>query len=491
MRASNPFLALSLARRMMLGTAAIGLALALFLSGLHILDSYRDQNAELEQHVAEIAKSNLPPLREALWLGDTVLVQAHLNGLRNIEGLVMVQVERDGKPPLSAGRPPAPGNRPLERLIPIRTTFMDREVALGSLRLVFDLERSFDRFRAEALAIFVAQVIQVALIAGSVLVLFQRLAGRRLRDMAGFLSSAQAGRGRLPAGEGRTNDELELLARSFNALMDQQDRHLKELVEAGERLEERVAERTRELSAEVAEHERTRKVLERSNTDLEQFAYAASHDLREPLRTINSYLGLLEHRLGDKLDETNREFMEFARDGARRMDVLVHDLLEFSRIGRQPDSKERLDLGEAMQEALANLSVAIRKAGALVTIADPLPPVFGNRSELVRLFQNLIGNAVKYAAKGRTPEVTVRTRRDGDSWLFEVVDNGIGIAPQYLEKVFGIFQRLHGQGEYEGTGIGLASCRRIVENHGGRIWAESVPGEGSTFRFTLPALTEG
>jgi PAS domain S-box-containing protein len=226
--------------------------------------------------------------------------------------------------------------------------------------------------------------------------------------------------------------------------------------------------------------------LARSNAELEQFAYVSSHDLREPLRTISSYVTLLERRYGDRLDDDAREFIAYAKDGARRMDQLILDLLEFSRIGRHSGPPSPVDLGAAVAQACTNLRGAIEASGATVTVSPDLPVVVGNHGELVRLFQNLIGNAVKYRKPSLPPAVRIEWRRDGREWIVSVVDNGIGIAPEYFDRIFRIFQRLHTRDEYEGTGIGLAICKKIMEHHGGRIWVEPVD-DGCTVSVALPA----
>jgi PAS domain S-box-containing protein len=228
--------------------------------------------------------------------------------------------------------------------------------------------------------------------------------------------------------------------------------------------------------------------LTRSNADLEQFAYAASHDLREPLRQIISYLQLLKRRYGSSLGEDADTFINYAVDGARRLDGLILDLLDYSRIGRVNAKQETLSFKEPLDEALANLELIIKESGAEITLPETLPFVFGSRSELTRLMQNLIGNALKYRSPDRKPVIKLSIRRDGGEWRFAVTDNGIGIAPEFHERIFRIFQRLHLRGEYEGTGIGLAMCKKIVEGHGGGIWVESTPGEGCCFCFSLPAI---
>jgi PAS domain S-box-containing protein len=231
--------------------------------------------------------------------------------------------------------------------------------------------------------------------------------------------------------------------------------------------------------------------LERSNHDLEQFAYIASHDLKEPLRMVSSYVGLLERRYKDSLDDDAREFIRFAVDGARRMKLLIEDLLVFSRVGTKGKELVETDSKEAAEYALLNLEVAIAEASAIIKMdPDTFPLVMGDSGQLTQLFQNLVGNAIKFSQSGQTPEVTLSVKKhsvDGRYWKFQVSDNGIGIDAAHTERIFEIFQRLHLRAEYAGTGIGLAVARKIVERHQGTIWVESKVGEGATFCFTLLA----
>ncbi|HSV28413.1 MAG TPA: ATP-binding protein, partial [Candidatus Omnitrophota bacterium] len=241
---------------------------------------------------------------------------------------------------------------------------------------------------------------------------------------------------------------------------------------------------TERRRAEAALAEKTAS-LEASNAELEQFAYVASHDLREPLRMVNSFVTLLARRFADKLDDEGREYIGFAQEGAVRMDRLILDLLEYSRVGRLDRPFAPLPLARAAEVAVKALGVAADEAGATIEIAPDLPEVLGNEEELVRLYQNLVGNALKYRHLDRPAKVSLGAEWRGGELMCWVADNGIGIAPQYYERVFRIFQRLHGRDRYDGTGIGLAICKKIVERHGGRIWVESVPDQGSTFFFTL------
>lgn len=225
--------------------------------------------------------------------------------------------------------------------------------------------------------------------------------------------------------------------------------------------------------------------LARSNTDLEQFANVISHDLREPLREIAGFLDLLQKKLGQDLDEKSLQYISFVTEGSQRMQAMVKDLLDFGRLGREEAKRTTVDLAEPLNHALRTLRVGIEQSGGKVT-HDPLPTVLGNSSQLARLFQNLIGNAIKFRREA-PPEIHIGASRSKEGWLISVRDNGIGIDMRFADRVFQVFQRLHTRKQYEGTGIGLAICRRIVEQHGGRIWLKSEAGKGTAFFFTLPA----
>jgi signal transduction histidine kinase len=253
---------------------------------------------------------------------------------------------------------------------------------------------------------------------------------------------------------------------------------------ARDELEQRVKERTFELVITNEQLHQKTEELARSNRELEQFAYVASHDLQEPLRMVTNFVQLLAKRYQGKLDSNADDFINFAVDGTTRMYTLINDLLAYSRVGTRAKPFEPTNCEVILQEALDNLKVTMEESGAIVT-HDSLPTIMADSSQLVQLFQNLIGNAIKFRGN-EPPRVHISASRNGNEWTFSVKDNGIGIAPEYSERIFVIFQRLHSRQEYDGTGIGLAICKKIVERHGGRIWVESEPEKGATFYFTLP-----
>jgi PAS domain S-box-containing protein len=224
--------------------------------------------------------------------------------------------------------------------------------------------------------------------------------------------------------------------------------------------------------------------LARSNAELQKFAYVASHDLQEPLRMITSYLELLERRYKGQLDDKADQFIAYAVDGAARMQALINDLLNYSRVGTRGQNFQPVDCTVALDNALRNLQIAITDNDATITY-DSLPQVNADATQLTQLFQNLIGNAIKFRSEDPL-RIQISTKLTDGNWLFSVRDNGIGIEAQYAERIFVIFQRLHSRMEYPGTGMGLAICKKIVERHGGTLWVESKPNEGSIFYFTLP-----
>ncbi len=249
------------------------------------------------------------------------------------------------------------------------------------------------------------------------------------------------------------------------------------LTQLNQELEDRVQERTLKLK-------QANDNLCRSNQELEQFAYVASHDLQEPLRAVNSYAQLFARKYQGHIDAKADKYLNYIMEGATRMQQLINDLLEFSRVGTRGKELSPTDCEVVLSKVLANLKVAIAESNAVVT-HDPLPTVLGDGTQLIQLLQNLISNAIKFRRE-EPPQVHIKAVQSPKEWVFEVRDNGIGMESEYFERIFTIFQRLHSKSEYPGTGIGLAVCKKILERHGGRIWVESQLGEGTTFYFTIP-----
>ena len=322
------------------------------------------------------------------------------------------------------------------------------------------------------LAVVVLTVAAVAVGIGTWRTLRRRVL-EPLADLAAKAESVSAGELDLPV---RTDGpgEIASLAHAVDAMrvelvarMASETRSRAEIAEAHEQVVEQAEE------------------LRRSNRDLEQFAYVASHDLQEPLRKVASFTQLLQKRYGGELDERADQYIEFAVDGAKRMQRLIQDLLGFSRVGRSTGDDVEVDLAEACATAVATLDAAVEESGATVEVGE-LPVVLGQQTLLVQLFQNLVGNAVKFRHPDRAPHVSVGAVRRDQGWELWCTDNGIGIDQQYADRVFVIFQRLHAKDAYEGTGIGLALCKKIVEFHGGEIWLDTEVAEGTTVRRTLP-----
>jgi signal transduction histidine kinase len=342
------------------------------------------------------------------------------------------------------------------------------------------------------LALNLAIIAGVVAVSAGLALLISRRISHPVRDLR--QAAMAVGRGDLDGQvDVRGVAELVELGEAFNrmaaglkAAREDREKAQAALEEVNAHLEQRTAEletSNRQLQEEIAERKRVAEDLARSNKDLEQFAYVASHDLQEPLRIVSGYLQLIERRYKGKLAAEADEFITFAVDGAARMQSLIEDLLAYSRVGTQGRRFAPTDCEKVFERAVGNLGRAVADSGATVT-HDPLPTVLADVTQLVQVFQNLIGNAIKFRG-AEPPRIHVAARSQDGQWLFSVQDNGMGVEPQYAQRIFVLFQRLHPRDKYPGTGIGLSVCQRIIERHGGRIWVESKPGEGSTFHFTL------
>lgn len=362
----------------------------------------------------------------------------------------------------------------------------ESDLAAAAEEIVADLELAADRERS-ALAAETAGTVEalnltlwLQISIGGLALMIGAIAAAALgvsvmRPLASLRASARA----ITAGNLKVRadisgpEEVTSLAQDFNKMTET-------LIGRNRALERSIAERKHAEEA-LARHARE---LARSNAELEQFAYVASHDLQEPLRMVTSYLQLLQRRYGDRLDSEADEFIDYAVDGATRMQTLIRDLLAYSRVGTKGKPLQSTDCQAVFDRAVADLHAAIAESGAVVT-GDGLPTVVADGTQLEQLLQNLLANAIKFRSD-KSPEVRVGAEYIDGQWRFHVRDNGLGIDPEYANRIFVIFQRLHSRREYPGTGIGLAICKKIVERHGGRIWVESEPGKGSTFYFTIP-----
>ncbi|WUT00634.1 CHASE3 domain-containing protein [Streptomyces sp. NBC_00708] len=379
---------------------------------------------------------------------------------------LIADVRRDG-----------PGTRSSGRTAESKAAFDKLRQLYGTQQAHLDAAR--DRARAQLDdarhtrdRVLIALLIVFAVCVVSLSVLLQRTVGRPLNALAEASRRVRSSSFRRQRIEVRGPSDVRAVAA---AVEDMRGKLVAELDAAKER-EDVLAQQTVELR--------------RSNSELEQFAYVASHDLQEPLRKVASFCQLLEKRYGNELDGRGKQYIDFAVDGAKRMQVLINDLLTFSRVGRVHDSWTPVELDRALDRALANLGMVIEESGTTVVRETPLPSVTGDPTTLAMIWQNLIGNAVKFRRPDEPCVITVGCEREGDDWHFTVADNGIGIAPEFAEKVFVIFQRLHARDEYDGTGIGLALCRKIIEFHGGRIWLDPDSREGARVHFSLPADPE-
>lgn len=248
------------------------------------------------------------------------------------------------------------------------------------------------------------------------------------------------------------------------------------------------AQLSQKLSDERNNLQKALNKLEAKSADMEQFAYFASHDLREPLRMVTAFMQQLKTKYSHQLDEKANTYIHFATDGARRMEQLIDDLLQYSRTGRSIHERELVPVNDVITEVMILLRSAIQESGAQMSI-EPMPVTHASKTELRLLFQNLISNAIKYQLPGQVPQIHISARQDGPNWLFSVTDNGIGIAAENQDRIFQLFQRLQSRQQYPGSGIGLAICKKIIDMMHGRIWVESVEGEGACFKFTIPAET--
>jgi signal transduction histidine kinase len=400
------------------------------------------------------------PAASAAELKQT-LSQAHDWRIRYAEPTIK-QIQASGKPVVS---PDILAGKAEFDALRVKLGVFESDVSGTRAQALVSLDDASDQLHAALFGIAIGLVLVVA---GLALVL-RATAIRPVRQLASEVRRVADGDFEHQVGQ-RGPREIVGLAADVNAMRLRILEQLSAVREANEALAGHAAE------------------LQRSNAELEQFAYVASHDLQEPLRKVTSFCQLLQRRYGGQLDEKADQYIEFAVDGAKRMQVLINDLLAFSRAGRSAEALGPVAADAALAAATANLSTQITEAGAVIE-AGPLPTVRGQLTLLTVVFQNLLGNALKFRGE-QPPRIEVTAERDGAFWLFSLTDNGIGIEPQYADRVFLIFQRLHERAAYPGTGIGLAMCRKIIDYLGGRIWLDTGVSQGARFRFTVPALED-
>ncbi|MGM9381016.1 sensor histidine kinase [Streptomyces antibioticus] len=402
--------------------------------------------------------------------------KARLADLKAVQDAVDRWQERIARP-IAAAPPGTPSPLAVERAAEGKSTFDDVRAALSEQqeRLRADRVRAQDDLMSVTAlrnGVFGAIAVLIVVLTAFVFEGLRRGINRPLEQLAAdarVITDGDFGHPISPTGPA----DLRRLSGQIDSMRRRLVRELAFTEEARQRLDAQAAE------------------LQRSNAELEQFAYVASHDLQEPLRKVSSFTQLLQRRYGGQLDARADQYIEFAVDGANRMQTLINDLLDFSRVGRMHNTHQSVDLEKVFERTLSALSIGIEEAGATIT-HDPLPTLVADPTQMGMLWQNLIGNAVKFRRPDRAPVIHVTAERDGELWRFSVTDNGIGIAPEYADKVFVIFQRLHTKDSFTGSGIGLAMCKKIVEFHGGTIAVDTDHREGTRIGFTLaPEPPEG
>jgi signal transduction histidine kinase len=407
----------------------------------------------------------------------------------------------DGLPDSARALPPGIGARfEPDRLLVRIPILGENGSRVGTLALLSDLEeesRRLERYAGIVAVVLLLSVGLVYLITWRV----QRLVSDPILSLAGTAEKISRSSDFSVRAASGNSDEVGTLIDAFNAMLGQIQRRDVALQQARDELEHRVRERTEELGRKVAELESTEAELRRlaarlevSNRELQDFASVASHDLQEPLRKIQAFGSRLVSRLGDRLDPESGDYLARMQSATARMQTLIDDLLALSRISTMPRAVSATRLDDVVRDVLTDLETRIEATGAEVSLS-PLPTIQADATHMRQLFQNLLGNALKFVRPGVPPRIRVAAERAGNgcgsrAWCISVQDNGIGFDEKYLDRIFTVFQRLQGRAAYEGTGIGLAICRRIVERHGGSITARSTPGEGSTFFVTLPARSQ-
>lgn len=478
-----------------MGTTGVALLLA---CASFFIYEYIAVPRNVAQNLSSLASVTGNNVAAAILFNDEIAARETLNAFRATPNVVRgVVCRKDGKLFAKYERPDSSHSslvcaeqldryRVVDGQVELSQAILLRGERVGTVTLSGDLGEMRDRLWNYGKIVLLVMVLSFG-VAYVIARRLQYVVSAPLLDLAALAKQVSLDQNYSVRAQESSRDEIGYLVEGFNNMLSQIERRDRALKATQAELESRVVDLQREIvERQRAEDGLAKQTLElqRSNTELEQFAYVASHDLQEPLRMVSSYTQLLAKRYRAKLDADALEFIDFAVDGVKRMQTLIKDLLEFSRVGTRGKEFAPVNSGGVVQAALGNLSAALKERGAQVTVA-PLPIVLADERQLVQLFQNLIGNAIKYC-NAATPMVHLSCDVADGQCQFSIKDNGIGIAPEFAERIFILFQRLHGKDEYEGTGIGLAICKKIVERHGGKIWVDSTPGQGSTFKFILP-----
>ena len=461
--------------------------ITLISTGTQLYLNYRSDVTAIEQRLDEVEGSSLSSIAASLWHVDAEQLRLQLEGIRRLPDMQALEVREttQTRNPLVifVGQPRA--RMAITRHISVIYNDRGTPRAIGSLRMEASLSGVYGRLVEMTVVILVTQGIKTFLVSLFTLFIVHRLVTRHLIAVAENVGSsdiaAPGTRLRLDRPPQDPSDELDRVVDAVNTSRERLESAYDELRRANVQLEADIAERRRndiELHAALQR-------LTQSNQELERFAYVASHDLQEPLRSVVLYSQLLERRYSGKLDGDGITYIDFTVRAARRMYNLINDLLGYSRLLGDQRPLEQVDLQSSCQAAMDMLAPAIAGAGATVTVGE-LPVVIGDGPQLTLLFEHLIGNAIKFHVPGVAPLIAISAEPDHGEWVLSVSDNGIGVE-QSDQDIFALFRRLHTQEAYPGTGVGLAICRRIVERHGGRIWVHSTSGAGATFFVTLKA----
>ncbi|CAA7617296.1 putative sensor kinase silS [Candidatus Terasakiella magnetica] len=475
-------------RRLMVLIIAFSSVLAMFATGLQLFLDYRQQRADIETQLDEL-KIFLPPISASVWTFNDEHIRLTLESLVKLTYIDSASITTpDGRSTWTAKD--TESKRIIRRSYPLIHEERGEGKPIGTVEVVAGLDGVYGRLLSQALTILASNAVKTFLVAVFMYVVFSRMVTRRIEELARnagsmmpemLMSDVSVSDNTMAFPE--TGDEIDRLRWAFDNIGRQLRAAAHDLHDRNMVLEREVVERQRAES----DLQQVVKELSRTNAELERFAYVAAHDLQEPVRGLVSFSQLLERKYLSSLGEDGKEYLSFIVEEAQRMSNLVRDLLDYSRVGAQGLAMAKIDCAEVLSGVLQALRLSIEQNHAEV-IVGPMPRVMADGAQIHQLFFNLIGNALKYRRESVVPVIRITAEREELGWRFDVADNGIGIDSKYHDYVFEVFRRLHSGSSYSGTGIGLAICKRTVENHGGSIWLRSVPGEGTVFSFIIPDI---